>query len=355
MPHQLLIINPGGTSTKLAVFRDQEPHFIEVVRHPAEQLRPFAEVVEQEGFRRNAILEFLTKRKIELSQLSAVVSRGGALKPLASGTYRVVPEMLQDIRQGRVFVDHASNLGALLAADLAAQAGIPAFIVDPVSVDELIPEARISGLPELKRRSMSHALNLKMICQEAAESLGKRYDQVNLVAAHLGSGITVSAHRRGRMIDVNNAVDGGPLAPTRAGGLPTTGLIQLCFSGAHSESELLDMVTKRGGLMAYLGTDDGDQIEARIEKGDEQAKLIYDAMIYQIAKEIGAMATTLEEKVDAVLLTGGIANSKRLTDSITRKVEFLGPVLVFPGEDEMEALTLGGLRVLVGEEEAKEY
>jgi butyrate kinase len=355
MPHQLLIINPGGTSTKLAVFQDEEPRFVEDIRHPAEQLRPFHGVVEQEGFRRDAILDFLTKGKVELDQLSAVVARGGALKPLTSGTYHVVPEMLEDIRQGRVFVDHASNLGALLAAGLADQAGIPAFIVDPVSVDELIPEARLSGLPELERRSMSHALNLKMICKEASEKLNKNYDQVNLVAAHLGSGITVSAHRRGKMIDVNNAVDGGPFAPTRTGGLPTTGLIQLCFSGEYSEDELLELVTKRGGLMAYLGTPEGDRIEVRIQEGDQQAKLVYDAMIYQIAKEIGAMVAALGGEVDAVVLTGGLTHCSYLLETLKEQVEFLAPVLVFPGEDEMKALALGALRVLRGEEEPRSY
>lgn len=355
MPHQLLIINPGGTSTKLAVFQDEKPRFVEVIRHPAEQLRPFERVVDQEEFRGQVILDFLVAKKVELSHLSGVVGRGGALKPLASGTYLVVPEMLEDIRQGHVFVDHASNLGAILAADLAAQAGVDAFIVDPVSVDELIPEARISGLPELKRRSMSHALNLKMICREAAQSLDKKYDHVNLVAAHLGSGITVSAHRRGRMIDVNNAVDGGPFAPTRAGQLPTTGLIGLCFSKERSESELLAMVTKRGGLTAYLGTGDGEQIEARIEKGDQQAKLIYDAMIYQIAKEIGAMAAALRGEVDAVVLTGGLTYCSYLLSALKERVEFLAPVLVFPGEDEMKALALGALRVLTGQEQPRDY
>jgi butyrate kinase len=355
MSHRLLIINPGGTSTKLAVFQDEDAQFADVIRHPADQLGAFAGVIDQEAFRRDVILKFLEEKGIELKKLSAVVGRGGALKPLESGTYGVVPEMVEDIRRGKVFVDHASNLGALLAHDLATQVGIPAFIVDPVSVDEFIPQARLSGLPELERKSMSHALNLKMVCREAAKSLGKRYDQVNLVAAHLGSGITVSAHRRGRMIDVNNAVDGGPFAPTRAGGLPTTGLIKLCFSGDYSEAQLFTMTTKQGGLMAYLGTDDGEQIEARIQKGDEQARLVYEAMIYQIAKEIGAMAAVLAGAVDAVVLTGGLTHCPHLLTSLKEQVKFLAPVLVFPGEDEMKALALGALRVLSGQEALKEY
>ena len=355
MSHTLLIINPGGTSTKVAVYQDRTPEFEETVRHSSEELGRCSGVIDQEPFRLQIILDLLRDRGVELPCFSAVVGRGGALKPLSSGTYRVVPDMVADIRNGRVFVDHASNLGPLLAYGLAEKAGIPAFIVDPVSVDEFDPEARLSGLPELERASMSHALNLKMVCRQAAESLGKRYVDVDLVAAHLGSGITVSAHRRGRMIDVNNAVDGGPFAPTRTGGLPTTGLIQLCFSGTYDRDQLLDLATKRGGLLAYLGTSDGEEIEQRIADGDRQARLVYDAMIVQIAKEIGAMAAVLGGRVDAVVLTGGLAHCRYLIDSLKKRISFLAKVIVFPGEDEMKALALGALRVLSGEETARDY
>ncbi len=355
MSDSLLIINPGGISTKVAVFDGQEPRFVEIIRHRADELDRFSGVIDQEPFRRQIILDLLAARGIELESFSAVVGRGGALKPLSSGTYRVEPEMVEDIRAGRVFVDHASNLGPLLAYGLAGKAGIPAFIVDPVSVDEFTPEARLSGLPELERASMSHALNLKMICRQAAASLGRKYEDVNLVAAHLGSGITVSAHRRGRMIDVNNAVDGGPFAPTRTGGLPTTGLIKLCFSGKYDRAQLLNLATKRGGLLAYLGTSDGEEIEKRVADGDRQARLVYDAMILQIAKEIGAMAAVLDGRVDAVVLTGGLACGRYLIDALKDRVSFLGQVLVFPGEDEMKALALGALRVLSGEEGARDY
>jgi butyrate kinase len=355
MAHTLLIINPGGTSTKVAVFRDQSPEIEETVRHRADELGRFQGVIDQEPFREKIILDLLYERGIELGTFSAIVGRGGALKPLSSGTYRVRSEMVADIRAGRVFVDHASNLGPLLAHGLAEKAGLPAFIVDPVSVDEFIPEARLSGLPELERASMSHALNLKMVCRQAAASLGRDYREVNLVAAHLGSGITVSAHRRGRMIDVNNAVDGGPFAPTRTGGLPTTGLIRLCFSGKYDRVQLLDLATKKGGLTAYLGTSDGEQIEKRIGDGDHRAKLVYDAMIYQIAKEIGAMAAVLKGQVDGMVLTGGLARCGYLIDSLTQRISFVAPVMVFPGEDEMKALALGALRILSGEEKAMEY
>jgi butyrate kinase len=355
MPHRLLIINPGGTSTKVAIFEDESDQFVEVIRHTESQLRPFHRVIDQEAFRRDIILDFLGKKGVDLSQLTAVFGRGGALKPLKSGTYPVVAQMVDDIRQGLVFADHPSNLGALLAHDLAKQAGIPAYIVDPVSVDEFIPEARLSGLPELERESLFHALNLKMICRQAAASLDKEYQEINLVAAHLGSGITVSAYRRGQMIDVNNANEGGPFSPTRAGGLPSTGLVKLCFSGKFTQTELLDRMTKRGGLLAYLGTDDGQEVELRIRKGDRLAKLIYDAMIYQIAKEIGAMAAALGGDVDAIVLTGGLAHGKYLVDSLKKQVTFLAPVLVFPGEDEMRALALGALRVLTGQEQPMDY
>ena len=355
MSHRLLIINPGGTSTKVAIFQDESPEFVEVIRHPENQLRSFQRAIDQEAFRRDVILNFLEKKGVELGRLSAVVGRGGALKPLKSGTYQVVPQMLADIRQGYVFADHPSNLGAVLAHDLASQAGIPAYIVDPVSVDEFIPEARISGLPELERESLFHALNLKMICRQAAASLGREYQEINMVTAHLGSGITVSAYRRGRMIDVSHANNGGPFAPTRAGGLPATGLVKLCYSGKFTEAELLDRMTKRGGLLAYLGTENGDEVERRIQEGDQLAKLIYDAMIYQIAKEIGAMAAALKGDVDAVVLTGGLAHSTYLVNSLRERVSFLAPVLVFPGEDEMKALAQGALRVLTGQEQIMDY
>jgi butyrate kinase len=353
--YKLLIINPGGTSTKLAVFQDDRPLFSEVIRHSPEELGRFPGVVDQEEFRLGIIMSFLEKKGLRLADLSAVVGRGGTLKPLRSGTYRVVPAMIEDIRGGRVFVDHASNLGALLAFRLSEQAGTAAFIVNPVSVDEFIPEARLSGLPELERTSMSHALNLKIVCRMAADSLQKRYQDINLVAVHLGSGITVSAHRRGRMIDVNNAVDGGPFAPTRTGSLPTTGLIKLCFSGRLTEKQLLDLATKKGGLVAYLGTDDGGQIEQRIEAGDDRARLVYDAMIYQIAKEIGAMAAALSGEVDAVVLTGGLTHCPYLLGSLKNRIKYLAQILVFPGEDEMKALALGALRVLTGQEESQDY
>jgi butyrate kinase len=352
---KILSINPGATSTKVALYQNETPLKVETIRHSPEDLSPFKSTLDQLDYRKKLVLKFLEENKVKVTDLSAVVGRGGPFKPLESGTYRVNEKMLSDIKSGNVQADHPSNLGALIAHELVKGTSVPAFIVDPVSVDEFIPEARISGLPEIERKSLSHALNMKMVARKSAKKLGKRYEELNLVIVHLGSGISVSSHLKGKMIDVNNANDMGPFSPQRTGALPVTGLAKLCFSGKYTQKEMIGLLTKKGGLLAHLGTDNVEEIEKRIDEGDQQAKLIYNAMIYQIAKEIGAMATTLEGKVDAIILTGGIANSKRLTDSITQKVKFIAPVMVFPGEDEMEALTLGALRVLSGEEKAKEY
>jgi len=355
MAYKILSINPGATSTKVAVYQDKKPIKVEVIRHLPEDLSAFKQTLDQLDLRKGLILKFLEQNKVKVNDLSAVVGRGGPFKPLESGAYLVNEKMLSDIKTGNVQADHPSNLGALIAHELTKDTEIPAFIVDPVSVDEFPEVARISGLPELPRRSLSHALNIKMVARKAASELGKKYEQLNLIIVHLGSGISVSSHLKGRMIDVNNANDMGPFSPQRTGALPVTGLAKLCFSGKYTYPEMYDLLTKKGGLLAHLGTDNVEEIERRIDQGDQKAKLIYDAMVYQIAKEIGAMATTLDGKVDAIVLTGGIANSQRLVNLITNKVKFIAKALVFPGEDEMEALTLGALRVLSGEESPKKY
>ena len=355
MGYKILSINPGATSTKVALYEDKNPLIVEVLRHSADELKDYPKTLDQLDYRKNIVLEFLKRNNLNIMNLSAVVGRGGAFKPLSSGTYRVNQKMLSDIRAGNVQADHVSNLGALIAYELIRETDIPAFIVDPVSVDEFPPIARISGMPELERKSLSHALNIKMVARKAAFELRKRYEELNLIIVHLGSGISVSSHLKGQMIDVNNANDGGPFSPQRCGSLPVTGLAKLCFSGKYTYTEIYDKITKKGGLLAYLGTDNVEEIEKMIDSGDQKAKLIYEAIVYQIAKEIGAMATTLSGKVDAIVLTGGIANSERLINMIKQRVDFLSKVLVFPGEDEMEALTLGALRVLTGEEKEKEY
>lgn len=352
---KILSINPGATSTKVALYLNENPIKMETIRHSTEEISSFKGTLGQLEYRLKLVLRFLESNGVKVTELSAVVGRGGPFKALESGTYTVSEKMLSDIRSGKVQADHPSNLGALIAHELVSGTDIPAFIVDPVSVDEFIPEARISGLPQTPRISLGHALNTKMVARKAAKQLGKRYEGLNLIIAHLGSGISVSSHLKGRMIDVNNANDMGPFSPQRTGALPVTGLAKLCYSGKYTQKEMMDLLTKKGGLLAHLGTDNVEEVQKKVDEGDEKAKLVYQAMIYQIAKEIGAMATTLDGRVDAVVITGGIANSKRLTDSITRKIEFITQVLVFPGEDEMEALTRGVLRVLWGEEKSKEY
>jgi butyrate kinase len=354
-PYKILSINPGATSTKVALYLNEIPLKVETIRHSPEDLCSFKSTLDQLDYRKELISKFLGENRVKVSELSAVVGRGGPFKPLQSGTYRVNEKMLSDIKSGNVQADHPSNLGALIAHEIVGRTGVPAFIVDPVSVDEFIPEAKISGLPQIERKSLSHALNQKMVARKAAKKLGKRYEELNLIIVHLGSGISVSSHLKGRMIDVNNANDMGPFSPQRVGALPVTGLAKLCFSGEYTQKEMIQLLTKKGGLLAHLETDNVQEVEKRINGGDQKAKLVYDAMVYQIAKEIGAMATTLDGKIDAIVLTGGIANSKRLTGLITWKVKFISPVLVFPGEDEMEALILGALRVISGEEKAKEY
>lgn len=352
--YRILSINPGSTSTKVALYEDETPVFEEVIRQSAEEVGRFKHIADQYEFRRDVILRLLHDKGVRLEDLDAVVGRGGLLRPIPSGTYRVNQRMLDDLRHPAR--EHASNLGAFLANEVAAQADVPAFIVDPVCVDEFEPLARISGLPEIERKSLSHALNLKAVARQAAKQLGRRYEDLNLVVAHMGGGISVSPHRKGRMIDVNQALDGtGPFSPERAGGLPVGDLVRMAYSGEYTFEGLYRRLVGGGGLVAHLGTNDAVEVERRIADGDEHARLVYEAMAYQIAKEIGAMATVLEGDVDAIVLTGGLAHSDMLMGWIRARVEWIAPVLAFPGEDEMEAMTLGALRVLRGEEDAKEY
>lgn len=359
---RILTINPGSTSTKVALYEDEHPLFVEAIHHSAEEIAAFSRIADQYAFRRDAVLSLLDEHQTELDSLDAVVGRGGLLRPIPSGTYQVNEKMLDELRHSKER-EHASNLGAILADEIARRAGIPAFIVDPVCVDEFDDIARISGLPEIERRSLSHALNLKAAARRAARELDKRYDEVNLVVAHLGGGISVTAHRRGRMVDVNQALDGtGPFAPERAGGLPVGDVVRMAYSiPPHDEAhytyeEMIKKISGRGGLVAHLGTNDAQEVERRIiEEGDEHARLIYAAMAYQIAKEIGLMATVLKGNVDAIVLTGGLARSEMLVNWIVERVEWIAPLMIYPGEDEMLAMAQGALRVLRGEEDAKDY
>ncbi len=359
--YHVLTINPGSTSTKVALYEGERPLFVETVHHSAEEIAAFPHIADQYAFRRDAVLSLLDEKGFGLDSLDAVVGRGGILRPIRSDTYLVNEKMLNELRHPQER-EHASNLGAIIADEIARRAGVPAFIVDPVCVDEFDEIARISGLPEIERRSLSHALNLKAAARQAARDLGKRYDEVNLLVVHLGGGISVSPHRRGRMVDVNQALDGtGPFAPERAGGLPVGDVLRLAYSvPPHDEAhytyeEMFKKIAGRGGLVAHLGTNDACEVERRIKEGDEHAKLIYEAMAYQIAKEIGLMATVLKGDVDAIVLTGGLARSDMLVDWIVQRVEWIAPVMIYPGEDEMLAMAQGALRVLRDEEKARDY
>lgn len=352
--YKVLSINPGSTSTKIAVYEEEECLFEETIRHSAEELNAFADIYEQYDYRRNLVEHALLKHDCQINKLDAVVGRGGALKPIEGGTYGVNEVMVEDLYH-HVQVHHASNLGGLLALGIAKPHGLPSFIVDPVCVDEMAPLARISGWPEMPRRSIFHALNLKAIARRAAKDLGKNVEDVTLVMGHLGGGISFTVQQNGRMIDVINPMDGGALSPERTGYLPLSPLVELCYSGQYTYKEMMRRMVGRGGLIAHLGTGDAREVERRIEAGDEQAELVYQAMAYQIAKELAAMATVVEGKFDAIVLTGGLAYSKYLVNSIQKRIQFLGKIMVYPGEDELLSLTQGTLRILHGEETAKVY
>ncbi len=352
----ILAINPGGTSTKAGLYHNDELIFEESIHHDLSDLEPYPTTYDQMDFRRDIVLGVLAEKGYKPEDLSAVVGRGGTFKSLASGTYRVNRKLLEDIRDGSTLqADHPSNLGALIAWAIAEKASIPAYFVDPVCVDEMIDEARLSGHPLLPRVSLSHALNIRMVAYKAAEKLNRPMNQLNMVVMHLGSGISVNALRKGKMIDTNNANDDGPFSSTRTGGLPVTGLMKLCFSGKYNMKELKKMLLKKGGVFSYLQEEHVGRIRKKVEAGDEKADLVLKAMVYQMAKEAGAMAAALRGQVDAVVITGGIAYNPWVTDLLTEYLSYLGKILVFPGEAELEALTRGVLRVMDKIEEEREY
>lgn len=351
---RVLAINPGATSTKVAVFDDETAVFKKTVEHQGTELKHFVKVFDQCQYRLELILSVLQEASIALDTISAVVARGGLLKPLSGGTYAVNEQMVKDLEKAERG-EHASNLGAAIAFTLAKQLGIPAFIVDPVSVDELEPVARISGFPELERVSMAHALNMKAVARKVAFEMSKRYEDVALVIAHLGTGVSLSVHQNGRMIDVVDGKEEGPFAPDRCGGLPASQLVKLCYSGKYTYEELRKKVFGSGGFYGYLGTKDIRDVEKMALDGNEKAALLLDAFCYQVAKEIGALATVLKGKVDRIVLTGGIAYSEKVVNDITERVQSIAPVAVVPGEEELGALAAGALRVLRGEEKPQTY
>ena len=352
----VLAINPGSTSTKFAVFEGERAVLVKNIRHSDGEMAKFREraILEQAEFRCAQVEAALADSGITIGRLSAVVGRGGLLPPVASGTYEVNEAMLEELRSARRG-EHASNLGAYLAKAIADKAEVAAYVVDPVSVDEWTEIARLSGSALLERQALSHALNSKAVAKRHARALGKAYELLRLIVAHLGSGVSVSAHEGGRMVDVTNSREEGAFSTERAGGVPAMQLVELCFSGGYSKRELEGLLFREGGLYSYLGTKDLEVVERKIVAGDERAALVFQAMGYQIAKEIGAMATVLRGRVDAILLTGGMAHSGRLVSDLKERVQWIAPVAVYPGEDELQALAEGALRVLRGEEAPQRF
>lgn len=355
MAYKLLIINPGSTSTKIGVYEDEKEVFVETLRHSSEEIAKYDSIFEQKGFRKEVIMNVLKDNNFDVSTLDAVVGRGGMLKPMAGGTYEVNDELLNDLKIG-VQGQHASNLGGILANEIAKEVGGKAFIVDPVVVDELEAVARISGVPELPRKSKFHALNQKAVAKRFGKESKRGYENLNLIVVHMGGGVSVGAHQNGRVIDVNNALDGdGAFSPERAGSVPVGDLIKMCFSGEYTQAEVYSKIVGKGGYVAYLNTNDARDVLREKQEGNEFAELIYNAFIYQVSKSIGEMATVLKGKVDSIILTGGIAYSPIVVADIKERVEWIGNVTVYPGEDELLALAQGAIRVLSGEEEAKIY
>ena len=353
---KILVINPGSTSTKMAVYEDEKPVLLRNITHTAEELAPFDAITEQQDFRRQLVLEELRRSDIPL-EFDAVIGRGGLVKPIAGGVYEINQQMLDDTLHGCVMHNHACNLGCLIAHEIAQSIpGCRAFIADPGVVDELSPLARISGSPLMPRICIWHALNQRAIARRYARGIGREYEDLNLIICHLGGGISVAAHEHGHAIDANNALDGeGPFSPERAGSLPAADLVRLCYSGKYTEKELLKRIAGHAGLTAHLGTNNMREILQRIKAGDEQAQLIVDAMLYHTAKQIASEAAVLCGQIDAILLTGGMAHSDYIVSELRRRIGFLAPVYTFPGEDEMEALALNALSVLQGKRQAKIY
>ncbi len=354
MSYEILVINPGSTSTKIGVFSDEKMLFDVTLRHSAEEIGRYPTIADQKDFRKDLVEKALADNHYDLHQLSAVSARGGLVAPVPGGTYTIDDKLLHDSQVG-ISGQHASNLGALIAHEIGKELHIPAFVVDPPVVDELMDKARISGHPAIERKSKFHALNQKAVAKRYAKEVGRPYEELNLIVCHMGGGVSVGAHKEGLIIDTQNALDGeGPFSPERSGTLPTGALVDLCFDPDHSQNDIRKMLTGRGGMVAYTGSTDMREITERA-KTDPKVALVLDAFHYQIAKEIGAMAVALEGKVDQIILTGGIAYGEETQRALKKQVEWIAPVTVYPGEDELLALTQGALRVLRGEEEARTY
>ncbi|MDL2251824.1 butyrate kinase [Odoribacter sp. OttesenSCG-928-J03] len=357
MSFRILTINPGSTSTKIALFEDEEQIFVKTLRHSTQEINAFPTIASQFSFRKELILKELKEANMDVMTLNAIVGRGGLVRPIESGVYEVNDQLIHDL-ENPTAGEHASNLGGLIAHDLVKSInnGAKAYIADPVVVDELEPVARYSGHPAIQRVSIFHALNQKAIARTYAKEIGKKYEDLNLIVAHLGGGVSVGAHSKGRVIDVNNALNGdGPFSPERSGGLPTSALVDICYNSGKTIGEVKKMLCGEGGLVAYINSNNVQEIVEELIPAHPEYKMPLDAMSYQIAKEIGAMAAVLDGKVDAILLTGGIVWNEPVNDYIIPKVSFIAPIKLYPGEDEMRALAMNGLMILKGEIKAKTY
>lgn len=354
MSHYILVINPGSTSTKIGVFEDEKLLFDKTLRHPAEEIAKFATIPDQKEWRKMLVEEALKENNFDIKTLTAICARGGLVKAMEGGTYAVDDSLIKDCIAG-VQGQHASNLGGLIAREMGDELGVPSYVVDPPVVDELQPVARYSGSPMIPRVSKFHALNQKAVAKRYAKEVGKKYEDLRLIVAHMGGGVSVGAHIGGRVVDTENALDGdGPFSPERAGSLPINSVMDLCFSGKYTKDELKKMFVGHGGLVAYAGSTDMRDL-LKMAETDKKVAEVVDAFHYQIGKEIGAMAAAMNGKVDQIILTGGIAYGKETVDAISEMVKWIAPVTVYPGEDELLALAQGALRVLTGEEQVKVY
>lgn len=350
-----LIINPGSTSTKIGVFEDEALLFEETLRHSTEEIARYASIFAQKDFRKKIITDLLDSKNFDMKSLNVIVGRGGMLKPIPGGTYAVTDDLLEDLRIGKQG-QHASNLGGILAREIGDELGVPSYIVDPVVVDELMPIARYSGVPELPRTSVFHALNQKAVAKRYAKEIGKSYETLRLIVVHMGGGVSVGAHEYGRVVDVFNALDGdGAFSPERAGAVPSGALIKMCFSGNYTEKEVYGKMVGKGGFNAYLGTNDMREVTKKVNEGDAHAKEVKEAFLLQVAKDIGSMACVLNGKVDQIIVTGGIAYGAEVIEALKERAGWIAPFTVYPGEDELLALAQGAIRVINGEEKAMEY
>lgn len=355
MSYKILIINPGSTSTKIGVYENETQLFEETLRHSTEEISQYASIIDQKDFRKNIITDFLKEKNFDIHTINVVVGRGGLLKPIPGGTYPVSDELLADLKAG-VQGQHASNLGGILAREIADELGVPSYIVDPVVVDELEPVARYSGMPELPRRSIFHALNQKAVAKRYAKECGKSYDALRLIVVHMGGGVSVGAHKYGKIVDVNNILDGeGAFSPERAGTVPVGDLIKLCFSGKYTEKEIYKKICGNGGFNGYMGTNDMRDLVKMKAEGNVDAANLIDAFVYQIAKDMGAMASVLDGQVDKIIYTGGIAYNSDTINALKAKTGYIADCVVYPGEDELLALAQGALRVMTGEEQPMSY